>query len=71
MHGRGKVLMGKPEGNKPLGRPRCRWENLIRMDLRETNWGVEWIQMAQSRDRWRSLVDTAMTFVFWSHGVSG
>jgi hypothetical protein len=55
-----KVLVGKPEGKKPLGRPRRRWEDGIRMDLREIDWGegVEWIQLAQGRDRCRVLVDT-------------
>jgi hypothetical protein len=38
-----KVLVGKPEGRRPLGKPRCRWENGIRMDLRETGWGLEWM----------------------------
>jgi hypothetical protein len=47
------VLMGKPEGKRPLGRPRRRWENGIRIDLREIGWGsVEWTQLAQERDRW-------------------
>jgi hypothetical protein len=51
-----KVLLGKPEGKRPLGRPRRRWEERIRMDLRETGWGsVEWIQLAKDRDRWRVL----------------
>jgi hypothetical protein len=55
------VLMGKPEGKRPLGRPRRRWEDGIRMDLRETGWGwVEWIQVAQDRDWWRALVNTVM-----------
>jgi hypothetical protein len=56
-----KVLVGKPEGRRPLGRPRRRWENGIRKDLREIGWGsVEWIQMAQNRDWWRAVVDTVM-----------
>jgi hypothetical protein len=56
-----KVLVGKPEGKRPLGRPRRRWEGGIRMDLRETGWGsVEWIKLAQDRDRWRALVNTVM-----------
>jgi hypothetical protein len=47
-----RVLMGKPEGKRPLGRPRCRWEYGIRMDLREIGWGsVDWIKLAQDRDR--------------------
>jgi hypothetical protein len=50
-------LEGKPEGERPLGRQRLRWEDGIRMDLRET---VEWIQLAQDKDRWRALVNTAM-----------
>jgi hypothetical protein len=53
-----KVLMGKPEGKRPLGRPRGRWENGIRMDLTEISWGsVDWIQLAQDRDWWRALVN--------------
>jgi hypothetical protein len=51
-----KVLVGKPRGKRPLGRPRHRLEDEIRMDLRETDWGsVDWIQLAQDRDRWRFL----------------
>jgi hypothetical protein len=51
-----RVLMGKPEGKTPLGRPRRRWEDGIRMDLREIGWrSVDWIQLAQDRDRWRLL----------------
>jgi hypothetical protein len=56
-----RVLMGKPEGKRPLGRPRHRWEDGIRMDLREIGWGsVEWIQLAQDRDRSRALVNMVM-----------
>jgi hypothetical protein len=56
-----RVLMGKPEGKRPLGRPRRRWEDGIRMDLREIGWGsVDWIQLAQVRDQWRALVYTVM-----------
>jgi hypothetical protein len=56
-----KVLMGKPEGKRPLGRPRRRWNDGIRMDLKEIGWGsVDWIQLAQNTDRWRVLVNTAM-----------
>jgi hypothetical protein len=56
-----RVLMGKPEGKRPLGRPRRRWEDGIRMDLREIDWGsVDWIQLAQDRDRWWALVNTVM-----------
>jgi hypothetical protein len=50
-----KIFMGKPEGKRPLGRPRRRWDKEIRMDLREIGWeNVGWIQLAQDRDRWRS-----------------
>jgi hypothetical protein len=56
-----KVLMGKPEGKRPLGRPRRRWENGIRTDLREIGWvSVDWIQLAQDTDRWWVHVNTAM-----------
>jgi hypothetical protein len=56
-----RVLMGKPEGKRPLERPRSRWEDGIRMDLRDIGWGsVNWIQLAQDRDRWQVLVNTAM-----------
>ena len=57
--GRGvyRVLVGKPEGNRPLGRPRRRWEGNIRMDLQKVGLGYEdWIGLAQDRDRWRALV---------------
>jgi hypothetical protein len=65
MHGRGENgvqgLVGKPEGKRTLGRRRCRWEEGIRMDLRETGWGsVEWIQLAQVRDWWWALVNAVM-----------
>jgi hypothetical protein len=52
------ILVGKPEGKRPLGRPRCRWEH-IKMDLREIGWGgMDWIDLAQDRDQWRALVNT-------------
>ena len=57
--GRGvyRVLVGKPEGKRPLGRHRRRWEDNIRMDLQEVGLGYEdWIGLAQDRDRWRALV---------------
>jgi hypothetical protein len=55
------ILIGRPEGRRPLGRPRCRWEDNIKMDLREIVFGdVDWIHWAQDRDRWRSLVNTVM-----------
>jgi hypothetical protein len=56
-----KVLMGKPEGNRPLGRPRRMREDGIRMDLGEIGFGgVEWIRLAQDRDRWRAVVSAVM-----------
>jgi hypothetical protein len=56
-----RVLMAKPEGKTPLGRPRPGWEDGIRMDLREIGWGsVYWIQLAQDRGRWRALVNMVM-----------
>jgi hypothetical protein len=55
------ILVGKPEGRRQLGRPRRRWEDDIKMDLRETGFGdVDWIHLAQDRDRWRALVNTVM-----------
>jgi hypothetical protein len=54
-----KVLVGKPEGKIPLGRPRHRWEDGIRMDLREIGWGCR-VDSVVYRDRWRILVNTAM-----------
>jgi hypothetical protein len=54
-------LVGKPEGKRPLGRPRRRWEDNIKMDLQEGGCGVmDWIELAQGRDRWRALVDGVM-----------
>ena len=53
--------MGKPEGKRTLGRPRCRWEDNIKMDLQEVGCGgMDWINMAQDRDRWRALVKAGM-----------
>jgi hypothetical protein len=56
-----KVLVGKPEGKRPLGRPKRRMENGSGMDLKETGWrSAEWIQLAQDRDWWRAVVNTVM-----------
>jgi hypothetical protein len=56
-----RILVGKPEGKRPLGRPRCRWVDNIKMDLREISWdGMDWIDVAQDRDQWRALVNTVM-----------
>ena len=54
--------MGKPEGKRPLGRPRRRWEDNIKMDLQEVGGGGDWMGLAQDRDRWRALVNTVMNF---------
>jgi hypothetical protein len=54
-----RVLVGKPEGKRPLGRPRRRWEDNIKMDLQEVGQGRgDWMELAQDRDRWRALVGT-------------
>jgi hypothetical protein len=54
-------LVGKHEGRRPQGRPRRRWEDIIKMDLREVGCGVmDWIELAQDRDRWRALVNAVM-----------
>jgi hypothetical protein len=56
-----RALVGKHEGRRPLGRPRLRWEDNINMDLREVGWGgVDWIDLAQDRDRWQALVNEVM-----------
>jgi transcription termination factor 2 len=56
-----RILVGKPEGKRPLGRHRRRWEDNIRLDLRETGWGgMGCIDLAQDRDQWRALVNTVM-----------
>jgi hypothetical protein len=55
------LLVGKPEGKRPLGRPRRKWVNNIRMDLGEVGWsGVDWIGLAQDRNRWRALVNSVL-----------
>jgi len=62
--GRGvhRVLVGKPEGKRPMGRPRRRWENNIKVDLREVRGDGDWMELAQDRDRWRALVNMVMNF---------
>jgi hypothetical protein len=58
-----RVLVGKPEGKKPLRRPRLRWENNIKMDLQEVGGGgADWMEMAQDRDRWRAVVGMVRKF---------
>jgi hypothetical protein len=56
-----RILVGKPDGKRPLGGTRRRWEDNIRMDLREIGWGdMDWIDLAWDRDQWRALVNTVM-----------
>jgi hypothetical protein len=56
-----RILVGKPEGKRPLGRPRDRWKDNIIMDLTDIGWGgMDWIDLAQDRDQWRTLVNTVM-----------
>ena len=52
------VMVGKPDGKKPLGRPRCRWEDNMKMDLQEVGWGgMDWTDLSQDRDWWRAFVN--------------
>jgi len=55
-----RVLVGKPEGKRPLGRPRRTWEDNIKMALWEVGGGGDWMELAQDRDRWRELVNMVM-----------
>ena len=64
-----RVLVGKPEGKRPLGRQRHRWEDNIKMDLQEVGGGRgDWMELAQDRDRWQALVDTVREFGFHKCG---
>jgi 3-oxoacyl-ACP reductase-like protein len=56
-----RVLVGKPQGKRPLGRPRCRWEDNIKVDLQEVGCGdMDWFGLIQDRDRWQALVNAVM-----------
>jgi hypothetical protein len=56
-----RILVGKPEGKRPLGRLRRRWEDNIKMDLREIGWGgMDWIDLTQDTDHWRAFLNTVM-----------
>ena len=58
-----RVMVGKPEGKRLLGRPRCRWKNNVKMRLQKVGWGgMNWIDLAQDRDRWRAIVNAVMNF---------
>jgi hypothetical protein len=55
-----RILVGRPEGRRPLGRPRHRWEYNIKMDLQEVGWSMDWIELARDMDRWRAVVNAVM-----------
>jgi hypothetical protein len=60
-----RIMVGKPEGKRPLGRPRCRWEDNINIDLRQTGWGgMGWMDLALDRGQWRAPVNTVMDHRF-------
>ena len=60
-----RVLVGKPEGKSPLGRPRGRWKDNIKMDLQDVGRrGMDWIELAQDRDRWRAVINAVMNLWF-------
>jgi hypothetical protein len=63
------LIVGKLEGKAPLGRPRLRWEDNIKMDLREIGWGdVDWLCLTQDRGQWRGLVNTVINLIkFWKN----
>jgi len=56
-----RVLMWRPDGRGPLGRPRCRWEENLKIDIQKVGWGgMDWLALAQDRDRWRALVNAVI-----------
>jgi hypothetical protein len=59
-----RILVGRPEGRRPLERPRRRWEDSIKTDLQEVGWGRDWIELAQDRDRWQAFVIAVMHLRF-------
>jgi hypothetical protein len=63
------ILMGIPEGRRPLEKPRHRWEDNIKMELQDVGWGMDWIVLAQDRDRWRAVVNAVMNPGF--HKIRG
>jgi len=57
-----RVFMGKPEGRRPLGKPRCRWESIIKMYLQEMGWGMDWFDLGMGTHRCRTVVNGVMNF---------
>jgi len=57
-----RVLVEKPEENRPLGRPRRKWKDNIKIDLQEVGWDIDWIDLAQDRDTWQAIVNTVIHF---------
>jgi hypothetical protein len=55
-----RILVGRPEARRLLGRPNCRWEVNIKIGLQEVGWGMDWIELAQGRDRWQALVNAVV-----------
>jgi hypothetical protein len=55
-----RILVGRLEGRRSLGRPRRRWEDNIKVDLQAVEWGMDWIELAQDRDRWQAVVNAVM-----------
>ena len=56
-----RVFVGIPQGKKPLGRPKCRWDYNIKLDLKGVGWrGMDWLELAQDKDKWRALVNAVM-----------
>jgi hypothetical protein len=54
------ILVGKPEGNRPLGKPRHKWVDNIKIDLRDIGWDIDWIDLAENKGQWRAVVNTVM-----------
>ena len=66
-----RVLVGKPEGKRPCGKPRHRWEDNIKMNLKEVGrGGMDWIELAEDRDRWRTLVNAVMNLRGKTRGIA-
>jgi hypothetical protein len=56
-----RILVGKPQGKRPVGRPRCKWVSNIKMEFREIGWsGMDWVDLAEYTDQWRALMNTVM-----------